>query len=62
MDDRAVTTFSIDYMYLTEEDLAEERRTRDGQRTRDIGTTDHRARGQEDWKITRTPCQVQKQQ
>ena len=25
MDDRAVTTYSIDYMYLTEEDIAEER-------------------------------------
>ena len=57
--DIAVTTFSIDYMYLTEEDLAKERRrSSDGQRTHDIGTTDHRARGQEDWRITRTPSQV----
>ena len=61
VDDKAVTTYSIDYMYLTEEDNAEEREMEEKARSEhDIWTTDHRG-GQEDWKRTRTPGEMQGQ-
>ena len=58
-----MTTNGINNMYLTEEDLAEETDggVGDGQRKHDAGTTDHRGRGREDWRSTRTPRKVQRQ-
>ena len=66
VDDRAITTYSIDYMYLTEKRQCRGERwsSKNGQRKHDVGMTDHRGRGQGDWsaKAAATPGLLQELQ
>ena len=57
MDNRAVTKCGTDYMYLTEEGKE------DGtaRKKHDVGATEHRGRGQEDRRNTRTQSAMQRQ-